>query len=74
MKVLLHDDTPAYLCHGGKQVLAEKLHGSLRNLGIDVEYARRWDPDQNCDLIHSFGCSPPAARFRCDSHGSATGV
>jgi glycosyltransferase involved in cell wall biosynthesis len=58
MKVLLHDDTPAYLCHGGKQVLAEKLCGSLRNLGIEVEYARWWDPDQNCDLIHSFGCLP----------------
>jgi glycosyltransferase involved in cell wall biosynthesis len=58
VRVLLHDDTPAYLCHGGKQVLAQKLYGSLRNLGIDVEYARWWDPDQNCDLIHTFGCSP----------------
>lgn len=58
MKVLLHDDTPAYLCHGGKQVLAEGLYGSLRNLGIEVEHARWWDPGQNSDLIHSFGCSP----------------
>jgi len=40
VKVLLLEDTPAYLCHGGKQVLAQKLYGSLRNLGIDVEYAR----------------------------------
>ena len=58
MKVLLYDETPAYLCHGGKQVLAEKLYGSLRNLGIEVEYARWWDPDQNSDLIHCLGCSP----------------
>lgn len=58
MKVLLHDDTPAYLCHGGKQVLAEKLYGSLRDLGVDVEQARWWDPDQQGDLLHSFGCSP----------------
>ncbi len=58
MKVLLHDDTPAYLCHGGKQVLAEKLYGSLRTLGIEVEHARWWDPDQYSDLIHTFGCSP----------------
>ena len=33
MKVLLHDDTPAYLCHGGKQVLAEKLLEPCGTLG-----------------------------------------
>lgn len=58
MRILLHDDTPAYLCHGGKQVLAEMLYEGLRNQGVDVEHARWWDPDQSADVIHSFGCSP----------------
>lgn len=58
MKILLHDDTPSYLVHGGKQVHAQKLYENLRAQGIDVEYARWWDPSQKCDLIHSLGCSP----------------
>ena len=32
--------------------------GSLRDLGVDVEQARCWNPDQQGDLLHSFGCSP----------------
>lgn len=58
MKVLLYDDTPAYLTHGGKQVLAQKLHDGLRALGVDVDYARWWDPAQKCDLLHLFSLSP----------------
>ncbi len=58
MKILLHDSTPAYLAHGRKQVHAQMLHENLSSLGVDVEYARWWDPHQKCDLIHCFGCSP----------------
>jgi len=58
MKVLLFDDTPAYLCHGGKQVLVQKIYETLIVLGVDVEYARWWDPSQKCDLIHMFSHSP----------------
>src|ERR1039458_2634642 len=58
VKVLKHRRRASYLSHGGKQVHAEKLHGALKNLGIEVEYARWWDPDQKVDLIHSLGCSP----------------
>lgn len=57
MKILLHDETPAYLVHGGKQVHAQKLFENLSLLGVDVEYARWWDPTQKCDLVHSLGCS-----------------
>ncbi len=57
MKMLLHDETPSYLVNGGKQVHAQKLYENLRTLGVDVEYARWWDPTQKCDLIHSLGCS-----------------
>lgn len=57
MKILLYDDTPAYFCHGGKQVHAQKMYESLSALGVDVEYARWWDPAQRCDVIHQFGCS-----------------
>ena len=42
MKAHLHDDTPAYLCYGGKQVLAERLYASLRNPEVDVGYAHCW--------------------------------
>lgn len=58
MKVLLYDETPAYLCHGGKQVLVQKLYENLSALGVTVEYARWWDSAQECDLIHSFSVSP----------------
>src|SRR5512140_2634603 len=58
MKVLLFDDTPAYLCHGGKQVHAQQLIASLRRIGVDVDYARWWDPAQRCDVLHMLGCQP----------------
>lgn len=58
MKILLHDETPSYLVNGGKQVHAQKLYENLNALGVDVEYARWWDPTQKCDLIHTLGCTP----------------
>jgi glycosyltransferase involved in cell wall biosynthesis len=59
MRVLLYDETPAYLCHGGKQVLVEALYKSLRALGVDADYARWWEPRQSCDVLHTFCYSPP---------------
>jgi glycosyltransferase involved in cell wall biosynthesis len=58
MKVLLYDETPAYFCPGGKQVVAQRLHDALRAIGVDVEFARWWDPHQRCDVIHMLGHSP----------------
>lgn len=63
MKILLYDDTPAYFCPGGKQVLAQKLYENLNSIGVDVEYARWWEPSQKCDLIHMFTCSPDIVRM-----------
>jgi glycosyltransferase involved in cell wall biosynthesis len=63
MKILLFDDTPAYLCPGGKQVHAQKMYENLNSLGVDVEYARWWDPTQKCELIHMFSCSPDMVRM-----------
>jgi glycosyltransferase involved in cell wall biosynthesis len=58
MRILLYDDTPSYFCHGGKQVLAERLHDSLIALNQDVDYAHWWDPSQKCNLIHLLSPSP----------------
>jgi len=63
LKILLYDETQAYLCHGGKQVHAQKMYESLIELDIDVEHARWWDPDQKCDLIHMFGYSPSMVKM-----------
>lgn len=54
----MHDDVPAYLYHGGKQVLAARLRESLKDLGVDVDYAQWWNTDQRVDIIHTLGCSP----------------
>jgi glycosyltransferase involved in cell wall biosynthesis len=54
MKVLFFDSTPAYFCPGGKQVQAQKLYENLTKIGVQVEYARWWDPEQKCEILHLF--------------------
>lgn len=57
MKVLLYDSTPAYFCPGGKQVQVQKLFENLNKIGVQVEYARWWDPEQKCEILHLFSPS-----------------
>jgi glycosyltransferase involved in cell wall biosynthesis len=55
MRVLLDHPSPFALAHGGFQVQIEQTAAALRATGVDVDYLRWWDPQQNCDLIHYFG-------------------
>ncbi|MHA1279682.1 MAG: glycosyltransferase [Candidatus Helarchaeota archaeon] len=57
MKVLFYDSTPAFFCPGGKQVHAQKLFENLNKIGVEVEYARWWDPNQRFDILHLFSPS-----------------
>jgi len=57
VKVLFYDSTPAFFCPGGKQVHAQKLFENLNKIGADVEFARWWDPNQRCDILHLFSPS-----------------
>lgn len=56
MKVLLDFfGPPFFLAHGGAQTQVLETAKGLRELGVEVEYARWWDDKQTADLIHSFG-------------------
>jgi glycosyltransferase involved in cell wall biosynthesis len=70
MKVLLYDDTPACLCHGGKQVHAAQLATALTHRGVDVEYLRWWDPAQRCDVLHMLGCQSALVRMAHEAGAS----
>ncbi len=59
MKVLLFDTTQAYLTPGGKQKQVQMLYEHLPKVGVEVEYARWWDPDQTFDIAHFFGYRAP---------------
>lgn len=55
MKVLLNCFAPCSLAHGGAQIQIEQTKAGLESLGIEVEYLRWWDGQQQGDLIHHFG-------------------
>lgn len=60
MKVLI--DTfgpPFFLAHGGASTQVIETVVGLREIGIEVEFARWWDGKQDADLIHSFGVPNP---------------
>lgn len=59
MRVLLFDTTQSYLTPGGKQVHVQKLFENLPKVGVDVDYAKWWDPTQKFDIIHFFGYNAP---------------
>ena len=59
MKVILFDTTQAYLTPGGKQVHAQKLYENLPKVGVEVDYAKWWDPNQTFDIVHFFGYNAP---------------
>jgi len=55
VKVLIDHHSPFALAHGGFQIQIEQTFLGLRELGIDVEWLRFWDPCQKPDIIHFFG-------------------
>lgn len=61
MKILIDHNEPFLLAHGGFQILIEKTAEALRDAGLEVEYLRWWDPEQNGDIIHFFGRANPGS-------------
>ncbi|PQJ28082.1 glycosyltransferase [Rubritalea profundi] len=56
MKVLIDSSgLPFSLAHGGATTQVVETVNALREIGVDVEYARWWDSHQHGDLIHVFG-------------------
>jgi len=47
--------TPSFLAHGGATTQVIETANGLRKNGIQVEYCKRWETNQQCDIIHSFG-------------------
>jgi glycosyltransferase involved in cell wall biosynthesis len=55
MKILIDHALPFLLAHGGLQVQIEQTKSALERAGLEVEYLRWWDANQNGDVIHYFG-------------------
>lgn len=72
MKVLLYDTTNAFLTPGGKTTHAVKLQQEISKLGIDVQFSRWWDENQNdADIIH-FLCADVRIAKLAKSKGMKT--
>lgn len=55
MKVLFDCQTPSVLAHGGQQIQAVNTVNALREIGVDADFVRWWDPAQQGDVLHFFG-------------------
>jgi glycosyltransferase involved in cell wall biosynthesis len=56
MKVIFDSTAiPFFLAHGGAKTQILNTAQGLRDLGVDVEFTRWWDSEQEADLIHVFG-------------------
>ena len=53
MRVLFDHNEPFLLAHGGLQVQIEQTKAALEAAGLEAEYLRWWDDEQQGDLIHS---------------------
>jgi len=60
VKVLFDHPNPFLLAHGGFQTQIEQTKKALEAVGVEVEWLRWWDDQQNGDLIHYFGRAHPA--------------
>lgn len=62
MKVLLDcQGTPFLLAHGGVDIQLNSTCNALRSTGVEADYLRWWDKNQECDLIHTY--SVPDSQF-----------
>jgi glycosyltransferase involved in cell wall biosynthesis len=57
MKILFDVEHPFAWAHGGVQVLVENLMKHLKELGVEVDYVKWWDPQQKGDIVSVF-CPP----------------
>ena len=60
MKILINCGLPFALAHGGQQIQIEQTKSALEHMGLEVEFVRWWDEDQNGDIFHHFGRIPIA--------------
>ena len=60
MRVLFDHNEPFLLAHGGLQVQIEQTKAALEAAGLEAEYLRWWDDEQQGDLIHFFGRANPS--------------
>ena len=58
MKVLINCPVPFMLAHGGAQIQIEQTAAALKQNGVDVDFVRWWDGEQQADLIHYWGRMP----------------
>lgn len=58
MNIAFDTDLPFSFAHGGFQIQIEQTKLALENIGVHVEWLRRWDAKQVPDLIHHFGEIP----------------
>jgi len=62
MKALLDcQGTPFLLAHGGVDIQLNSTCQGLLNAGVEADYLRWWDRNQECDLIHTY--SVPDSQF-----------
>lgn len=55
MKVIVDNTSlPFFLAHGGAKTQILSTANALRDLGVEVEFARWWEPAQKADIIHVF--------------------
>jgi glycosyltransferase involved in cell wall biosynthesis len=58
MKVLIDHHEPFALARGGFQIQIEETARGLREIGVETEFLRWWDPTQSGDVLHFFGLPP----------------
>jgi len=59
VKVLFDHETPFVLAHGGFQIQIEQTMAAVRANGVDADWMRWWQEDQQPELIHFFGRPTP---------------
>ena len=60
LKILFDHTEPFLLAHGGLQIQITRIKAALETAGLQVEYLRWWDDEQQGDLIHFFGRANPS--------------
>lgn len=58
MKVLIDHHEPFAFARGGFQIQIEETIQGLREIGVETEHLRWWDPGQFGDVLHFFGLPP----------------
>jgi glycosyltransferase involved in cell wall biosynthesis len=54
MRILVDHSSPFVFAHGGLRVQVEQTVQALKEIGVDVDFVRWWDPELRGDIIHFF--------------------